>query len=396
MKHYLYLFFLSLAISANAQNIGINNTNPQAALDINGDLRLRSVTLSSVTAGLNLNVDINNTPAVKSSVYMFSPLLLSIQIGGFNGGVDGRIITVFNNTAGAVQLYNEFASSVDVNRILTGTSNTAIIYGNGSATLRYDGAKMRWTIVSSNYTDGLSATSGGSGPWITNGNNISNGNTGNVGIAEPNPTEKLHVSNGNVKIGENEGWTGVADDRTLKFGDGNFVSIGEVGGDDKMEIRGKDITLNSTNGNVVIPKGYLYVGLENPSPSNTNSLVCRGGLQVVQEGKLNITGDDGEDNLLILNADKNTIQAQIQLEGDPNILPSSLKINPAGGNIGIGNTGLLQNKLQLGNPPGFSGNDIAIGNGTQAMSLFQSPIASIFYTNTNFAFMPLMVLAMSV
>jgi hypothetical protein len=156
MKHYLYFFILILAISANAQKVGVNNTNPQAALDINGDLRLRSVTLSSVTAGLNLNVDIN-APAVKSSVYMLNPSLLGTQIGGFNGGVDGRMMTIFNNTAGAVQLYNEFVSTVDVNRILTGTGNTAIIYGNGSATLRYDGAKMRWTIVSSNYTDGLSA-----------------------------------------------------------------------------------------------------------------------------------------------------------------------------------------------------------------------------------------------
>ena len=58
------------------------------------------------------------------------------------------------------------------------------------------------------------------------------------------------------------------------------------------------------------------------------------------------------------------------------------------GNLGLGITGTLQNKLQIGNPPNFSGNDLAIGNGTQGMSIFQAPNASLFYTNTNFAFMP--------
>jgi hypothetical protein len=58
------------------------------------------------------------------------------------------------------------------------------------------------------------------------------------------------------------------------------------------------------------------------------------------------------------------------------------------GNLGLGNTGILQNKFQIGNPPGFEGNDIAIGNGTQGMSLYQGPTASTFFTNTNFAFMP--------
>ncbi|MBK8053555.1 MAG: hypothetical protein IPK35_09860 [Saprospiraceae bacterium] len=59
------------------------------------------------------------------------------------------------------------------------------------------------------------------------------------------------------------------------------------------------------------------------------------------------------------------------------------------GNLGIG-TGAnsIQNRLQIGNPTGFVNNDIAIGNGTQAMSLYQSPTASTFHTNTNFAFMP--------
>jgi H-type lectin domain len=155
----------------------------------------------------------------------------------------------------------------------------------------------------------LFAGNAGTNNWTTAGTNISNNNTGNVGIGQATPTEKLHVNNGNIKIGE--GTWSAGNDKLLKFGDASFVSIGEVGADDKMEIKANEVTIKTT-GNVLIPTG----------------------------------------------------------------------------NIGVGAVGSLQNKLQIGTAPGFSGNDIAIGNGTQAMSLAQSLTASTFFTNTNFAFMP--------
>jgi hypothetical protein len=105
-------------------------------------------------------------------------------------------------------------------------------------------------------------------------------------------------------------------------------------------------------------------------------------------GTLSVTSTDplGQDNDPIMALDGETIQTKgFDQQGS---YANNLKINPNGGNIGIGNTGVIQNKLQIGNPPGFSGNDIAIGNGSQAMSLYQSPTASTFFTNTNFAFMP--------
>jgi hypothetical protein len=91
--------------------------------------------------------------------------------------------------------------------------------------------------------------------------------------------------------------------------------------------------------------------------------------------------------------DGETIQTKGYDQAGGYALP--LKINPLGGNVAFGaNIGVnstetnLQNKVQIGNSPGFSGNDIAIGNGAQAMSLYQGPTASTFFTNTNFAFMP--------
>jgi hypothetical protein len=243
---------LIFSIHASAQNVGINNTNPQAALDLQGDLRLRSAILT-LPDGLRNNVDLVTT---KSSVYMFAGAALTgVQITGFTGGIDGRIITIFNNsTVAAVQLYDASvgasASSDAENRILTGTGNNAIINVNGSVTLRYDGAKQKWIVMSSTFTDGLSTTVPGVGLWSGLGNNINNSNSGNVGIGEPTPIEKLHVNNGNIKVGGNV-WGSLADDRFLKFGDDSYVTIGEVGGDDKMELNANQVTIRPA-GNVGI------------------------------------------------------------------------------------------------------------------------------------------------
>jgi hypothetical protein len=125
--------------------------------------------------------------------------------------------------------------------------------------------------------------------------------SGNVGIGVANPLENLQVAN-NIKIGTNA-WGSALDDKFLKFGDGNLVTIGEEFLDDSMSFKANRFFFNN-------------------------------------------------------------------------------------GNVGIGVTTPFLNRLQIGNPPGFAGNDIAIGNGVQAMSIFQSPTASTFFTNTNFAFMP--------
>lgn len=59
------------------------------------------------------------------------------------------------------------------------------------------------------------------------------------------------------------------------------------------------------------------------------------------------------------------------------------------GNVSIGNNITPTNKLQIGNAgTGFSGNDIAIGNGTQGMSFFQNATNSFWYSNVDFAIMP--------
>jgi hypothetical protein len=221
--------------------------------------------------------------------------------------------TVTTNTNGLVTL------EIGTGTVVSGTFST-ISWGTNSYYIKTETdptGGSNYTIVGTSQLASvpyaLFAANGGgasTNSWTVSGTNISNNNTGNVGIGEATPTEKLQI-NGSAKIGDAV-WDSASDDRVLKFGDGDFTSVGEVGGDDTMEVKGNRITLRTSFGNTTIPNG----------------------------------------------------------------------------NVGIGDIGPLNNKLQIGNPPNFGGNDIAIGNGTQAMSLYQSPTASTFYTNTNFAFMP--------
>jgi Chaperone of endosialidase len=84
--------------------------------------------------------------------------------------------------------------------------------------------------------------------------------TGNIGIGIVTPSEKLHVFN-NVKIGQNA-WGSITNDRFLKFGDANFVTIGEEFNDDTMSFKGRVFTFNPSVGN-----GFIGVGLTTPQES---------------------------------------------------------------------------------------------------------------------------------
>lgn len=85
----------------------------------------------------------------------------------------------------------------------------------------------------------------------TSGSNIlySNPSTVNVGIGTTNPTERLQVTNGALKVGSSSS----ASDRAqnmIKIGDGSYVQIGEWEADDQLSFKASKY--NFTNGNVGI------------------------------------------------------------------------------------------------------------------------------------------------
>ncbi len=81
----------------------------------------------------------------------------------------------------------------------------------------------------------------------------------NVGISNPTPTEKLHVDSGNIKIGKAV-WNGT-NIPFLKFGDADYITIGEEEADDKLTIRAREIFIRPSSTYTAVPlsiKGTSY------------------------------------------------------------------------------------------------------------------------------------------
>ncbi len=71
--------------------------------------------------------------------------------------------------------------------------------------------------------------------------------------------------------------------------------------------------------------------------------------------------------------------------GNWNDSTKTVYLNVSNGNVGVGTTS-PNNKLQIGSVPGYSGNQFAIGDGTNQFALYVAGTPS-FYSNNNFAFL---------
>ncbi len=198
-----------------SQNVGINTTTPEAALDIYGDVIFRTVGITA-DDGITYAMDINST---KSSYYRVTGPSADFTIAGIIAGIDGRTITLFNRSGFAMQLNNEDPFAALTDQIVTGTSADLIIINKGVITLQYDGIEEKWIVKSSSKGSG---GPGGPGFWDLNGVDIFNNTGGNVGIGTSVPTTKLTILTGT----NTAGWTHIGQD-----GGGDPIIVGEgVGG----------------------------------------------------------------------------------------------------------------------------------------------------------------------
>ena len=79
---------------------------------------------------------------------------------------------------------------------------------------------------------------------------LDGGNVG-IGIADASVSERVHIDGGNIKLGL-AAWGSAASDRFLKFGDGNYVTIGETGADDRMQLTASQFVFKRLSGSTMV------------------------------------------------------------------------------------------------------------------------------------------------
>ena len=192
----LIIFFASICFIASnsiGQNVGINTATPEAALDVNGDIIIRPGTLA-VADGMTLSLDVNTT---RFSYYRLEGPTSNFTLAGIAAAIDGRQLSLFNRSGFTMQVKNEDATVVATDMIVTGTNADITIPNKGILSLQYDTNEGRWIVKSSSQ----GAVGSGVSYWNTDGTNIYNNNTGNVGIGTIAPSDKLTVETNNNSYG---------------------------------------------------------------------------------------------------------------------------------------------------------------------------------------------------
>jgi hypothetical protein len=186
MKQIITILIILFSATTFAQNVGIGTLTPDASAQLH---------ISSTTKGLII-------PRMTSA----EKLLIAAPADGLMVyDTDIKNFWYYDNAAATWKELNS------LNVLPVGLTNN---------TLRHDGTS-----------------------WVTD-NYVTN--TGSkVGIGITAPTEGLHIDS-SVKIG-NSVWFSSANTRLLKFGDANFITMGEDSSDDRLYLRAKDYVFGKSS-----------------------------------------------------------------------------------------------------------------------------------------------------
>jgi len=206
-KAVLGALLVMCCITGRAQNVGINIASPEAALDIYGDVILRSADIV-VADGTTLALDVVNN---RFSYYRLSGPTAGFTIAGISFSAEGRLVTLFNRTGFTMQINHLDAAAAASERIVTGSGANITIADRGIVNLMYDIAEQKWIVISTNKPGG-SAISGGWGLQGNTGNTTANfiGNTDNVPLLLKANNATMATLDGfrnNVFMGVNSGAT---------------------------------------------------------------------------------------------------------------------------------------------------------------------------------------------
>jgi hypothetical protein len=251
----IILFFagtLFTALQSFTQNVGVNTTTPEATLDINGDVIIRTTEIT-IPDGISLALDVNTT---KFSYYRLTGPTADFTLAGITAGVDGRLVTLFNRSGFTMQLNNEDANAAATDMIVTGTNGDLTIINKGIVNLQYDGTEQKWIVKSSSKA---AAAGGAVSYWDTDGTNIFNNNTGNIGIGTNNPTSSLTIQ---TPI-NTAGWTHIGGADSIIVGEAIGGVSAAIGTSSNHAFR---LTAGATGKINIYPGGEVVVG-----PTNSGS-----------------------------------------------------------------------------------------------------------------------------
>lgn len=124
----------------NTGEVGIVTTSPNTKLDVEGDIAVRAVSPSQITA------DQNDYTGMDGFSFARLSSDASRTITGIANGFDGKKLYIVNVGSNDIILANQNASSTDTNRIITGTGADVTLSADQTATLIYDNTTQRWRI----------------------------------------------------------------------------------------------------------------------------------------------------------------------------------------------------------------------------------------------------------
>jgi hypothetical protein len=123
--------------------LGVSTVSPNTLLDINGDFAMRQ-TGYTASSGSNNDISVGAT----SFIRVTGPGA-AFTITGIAGGVDGKVLVIYNATTQNMSITNNDGLSSAANRVYT-LAGTVSTTGTGCISLIYSATDSRWIVTAVN------------------------------------------------------------------------------------------------------------------------------------------------------------------------------------------------------------------------------------------------------